>query len=98
VVEVKKNQKYLVAILLLIMMSSSSIAQTMQQQKSDSIIVLLKKYINAKDADAIYDLTGKDYQKDLSRTFLTGFLTKKILPKLFNLHIKSLLTKILKLD
>jgi len=80
VVEVKKNQKYLVAILLLIMMSSSSIAQTMQQQKSDSIIVLLKKYINAKDADAIYDLTGKDYQKDLSRTFLTGFLTKKILP------------------
>ena len=79
-VEVKKNQKYLVAILLLIMMSSSSIAQTMQQQKSDSIIVLLKKYINAKDADAIYDLTGKDYQKDLSRTFLTGFLTKKILP------------------
>jgi len=77
-VEGKKNKKYLIVILLLITMSSPSIAQNMQQQKNDSIVVLLKKYINTKNANAIYDLTGKDYQKDLSRTFLTDFLTKQI--------------------
>ncbi|WP_299291196.1 serine hydrolase [uncultured Mucilaginibacter sp.] len=61
-------------------MSSPSIAQNLQQPTSDSIVILLKKYINAKDADAIYDLTGKDYQKDLSKAFLVDFLTKQIFP------------------
>lgn len=79
-VEARKNQKYLLLILLLATISSSSIAQNMQQQKSDLVVVSFKKYINAKNADAIYDLTGKDYQKKLSRAFLTDFLIKQIFP------------------
>lgn len=78
-VELIKNQKYLILILLLVSISFSSISQSMQQ-KNDSIVVSLKKYINTKNADAIYNLTGKDYQKKLSKTFLTDFLNKQIFP------------------
>ncbi len=78
-VKILKNKNYLVLFLLLITISSSSIAQNMQQ-KNDSTVVVLKKYINTKNADAIYDLTGKDYQKKLTKNYLTDFLTKQIFP------------------
>lgn len=78
-VKVIKNQKYFVLILLLITISSTSIAQSLQQ-KSDSTVGLLKKCINTKNGDAIYDLLGKEYQNNTSKTEFTGFFEKQIFP------------------
>lgn len=47
-------------------MSSAASAQTAQQQKVDSVFMLVKKYFNEKNPDALYNLAGDAFQKELS--------------------------------
>jgi len=53
-------------IFLLFIVSFASSAQSRQQQKVDSVFNLVKKYFNQKNADAIYNMAGADFQKDLN--------------------------------
>ncbi len=77
--EVKIIYKFAITAVFIIL-TVPSFAQNIQQQKNDSVFVLLKKYINSKDIDSIFDLTGKDYQKKSSKSNLSDFLTKQIFP------------------
>lgn len=54
--------------LLLISLSITFIAaaQTSQQQKTDSVCLLVKQYFNEKSVDKLYQLTGEEFQKQLS--------------------------------
>ena len=44
----------------------SSSAQSVQQRKTDSVFQLVKKAFNLKQADAIYDLAGQGFRKELT--------------------------------
>lgn len=56
--------RYLAAFVLLAL-THSVFAQTRQQQKVDSVFNLVKKYLNEKNADAVYNLTGNGFQHEL---------------------------------
>ncbi|TWJ02245.1 CubicO group peptidase (beta-lactamase class C family) [Mucilaginibacter frigoritolerans] len=47
-------------------MASSASAQSIQQRKVDSVFEQVKKYFNQKNSDAIYNMAGADFQKELN--------------------------------
>src|SRR5580704_15904002 len=67
-------------ILLLSIMASISSAQSRQQQKVDSMFVQVKKYFNLKNADAIYNMAGDDFQNELSINAFNDVATKQLFP------------------
>jgi len=58
--------KQLFLIFICFVWSSTVFAQSRQQQKVDSVFQLVKKYFNTKNADAIYNMAGNDFQNELS--------------------------------
>lgn len=71
--------RYLPAVLLIVMASSLS-AQTRQQQKVDSVFMLVKLYFNSKNADALYNLTGDSFQKELTINAFNDVANKTLFP------------------
>jgi CubicO group peptidase (beta-lactamase class C family) len=61
-------------------MSTVASAQTRQQQKVDSVFTLIRQYFNAKNADAIYNLTGDAFQKELSIIAFSDIANKQLFP------------------
>jgi CubicO group peptidase (beta-lactamase class C family) len=55
-------------------------AQSRQQQKVDSVFQLVKKYFNQKNADAIYNMAGKDFQNELSIDAFGDVAAKQLFP------------------
>jgi CubicO group peptidase (beta-lactamase class C family) len=68
----------IVIILLLSAMTIAASAQSRQQLKVDSVFVLVKKYFNAKNADAIYNLAGDSFQKELSIDEFSNVATQQL--------------------
>jgi CubicO group peptidase (beta-lactamase class C family) len=67
-------------ILLLFIVVSAASAQSRQQQKVDSVFVQVKKYFNLKNADAIYNMAGDEFQKELSIDAFSGVANKQLFP------------------
>ena len=67
-------------IFLFFVLSFAVSAQSRQQQKVDSVFVLVKKYINLKNADAVYNIAGSEAQKQISINALNDFFTRQIFP------------------
>lgn len=65
---------------LLLSFSLTMSAQTRQQKKVDSVFMLVKLYFNSKNADAIYNLTGDNFQKELSITAFNDVANKSLFP------------------
>lgn len=61
-------------------MPAASSAQSRQQQKVDSVFAIVKKYFNEKNADAIYNLAGDDFQKELSISAFSDVANKNLFP------------------
>ena len=61
-------------------MSSIVSAQSRQQQKVDSVFEQVKKYFNEKNADAIYNMAGTDFQKELSIDAFDEVANKQLFP------------------
>jgi len=55
-------------------------AQSRQQQKVDSIFQLVKTYFNQKNADAIYNMAGNDFQNELSISAFSDVATRQLFP------------------
>lgn len=55
-------------------------AQSRQQQKVDSVFQIVKKYFNQKNADAIYNMAGDDFQKELSISAFSDVADKQLFP------------------
>jgi len=68
------------SILFVFILSTMANAQSHQQQKVDSIFQQVKTYFNQKNADAIYNLAGADFQKELSIDAFNGVATKQLFP------------------
>ena len=58
----------------------SSSAQSIQQQKVDSVFQLVKKYYNAKNADAIYNLAGDKFQQELTINAFADVCNQQLFP------------------
>ena len=71
--------KYLTASLFLFFTLASS-AQTRQQQKVDSVFALVKTYFNAKNADALYNLAGDAFQKEININNFGDITAKQLFP------------------
>src|SRR5580704_1890340 len=67
-------------ILLLSIMASISSAQSRQQQKVDSMFLQVKKYFNLKNADAIYNMAGDDFQRELTIDAFSDVANKQLFP------------------
>lgn len=67
-------------ILSLFVMSATASAQTLQQKKVDSVFLLIKLYFNAKNADAVYNLTGDAFQKEISITAWNTVANQQLFP------------------
>src|SRR5271170_5409451 len=67
-------------ILFLFIMASASFAQSRQQQKVDSMFLQVKKYFNLKNADAIYNMAGNDFQKELSIDAFSDVANRQLFP------------------
>jgi CubicO group peptidase (beta-lactamase class C family) len=67
-------------ILLLFIMASTASAQSRQQQKVDSVFKLVKTYFNQKNADAIYNMAGNDFQNQLSIDAFSDVTNKQLFP------------------
>src|SRR6185312_13243730 len=63
-----------------IMTIRTSFAQSRQQQKVDSVFQQVKKYFNQKNADAIYNMAGADFQKELSISAFYDMANKQLFP------------------
>ena len=57
-----------------------SSAQSRQQQKVDSVFQEVKTYFNQKNADAIYNMGGADFQKELSIDAFNDVANKQLFP------------------
>ena len=55
-------------------------AQSRQQQRVDSVFQILKTFFNQKNADAIYNLAGEDFQKELSIDAFNDVSSKQLFP------------------
>jgi len=64
----------------LFLITCAASAQSLQQQKVDSVFQLVKKYFNEKNADAIYNMAGNDFQNDLSIDAFANVATKQLFP------------------
>jgi CubicO group peptidase (beta-lactamase class C family) len=62
-----------------IMVSAAS-AQSRQQQKVDSVFQQVKTYFNQKNADAIYNMAGAGFQKELSIDAFLDVANKQLFP------------------
>jgi len=71
--------RYLAAVILFLL-TYTAFAQTRQQQKVDSVFMLVKLYFNSKNADAIYNLTGDSFQKELSINAFSDVANKTLFP------------------
>jgi CubicO group peptidase (beta-lactamase class C family) len=60
-------------------MTLASWAQTLQQ-KTDSVCALVKKYINEKNAQKLYDLTGESFHKELPLESFKNVSTTGLFP------------------
>jgi CubicO group peptidase (beta-lactamase class C family) len=60
--------------------AQTSFAQSRQQQKVDSVFSIVKKYFNQKNADAIYNQAGDDFQKELSISAFSDVANKQLFP------------------
>src|SRR6185437_9700937 len=67
-------------ILLFAVISLSASAQSRQQQKVDSVFMLVKRYINIKNADAIYNMAGNEAQKQQTINAFSDFFNRQIFP------------------
>ncbi len=67
-------------IVLFFILSFSASAQSRQQQKVDSVFILVKKYFNLKNADALYNMAGDDFQKELSIDAFSQVASKNLFP------------------
>jgi CubicO group peptidase (beta-lactamase class C family) len=63
---------------LLITLNAS--AQSRQQQKVDSVFQQFKKYFNQRNADAIYNMAGDDFQKELSIDAFNNVAINQLFP------------------
>lgn len=61
-------------------MATAANAQSRQQQKVDSVFQQVKKYFNQKNADAIYNMAGGAFQKELSIDAFNGVANKQLFP------------------
>lgn len=68
------------AVLILVAVSQALSAQTRQQQKVDSVFNLVKKYLNEKNADAIYNLTGDAFQHELNIDAFNKVANEQLFP------------------
>jgi len=59
---------------------STANAQSRQQQKVDSVFQKVKIYFNQKNADAIYNFAGSDFQKELSIDAFNDVANKQLFP------------------
>ncbi|SHN02196.1 serine hydrolase domain-containing protein [Mucilaginibacter sp. OK098] len=69
-----------IIILLFFAMSITASAQTLQQRRVDSVFALVKKYFNEKNADAVYNLTGDAFQKEISIIGWADVAAKQLFP------------------
>jgi len=69
-----------IIVLFVFIMASTASAQSRQQQKVDSIFQQVKKYFNEKNADAIYNLAGADFQKELSIDAFKDVANRQLFP------------------
>jgi CubicO group peptidase (beta-lactamase class C family) len=67
-------------ILVSLIAASFASAQSRQQQKVDSVFVQVKKYFNLKNADAIYNMAGNDFQNELSIDAFNDVTAKQLFP------------------
>jgi hypothetical protein len=73
--------KYVLFLFFIIsLMNSSASAQSRQQQKVDSVFQEVKKYFNQKNADAIYNMAGDDFQKELTIDGFNDVANKQLFP------------------
>lgn len=64
----------------IVLMVLNTFAQSRQQQKVDSVFQQVKKYFNQKNADAIYNMAGDDFQKELSIDAFNDVANKQLFP------------------
>ncbi|HVW98789.1 MAG TPA: serine hydrolase domain-containing protein [Mucilaginibacter sp.] len=73
--------KYTVLLIFVgVLSAGTACAQTRQQQKVDSVFTLVKKYFNEKNADAIYNLTGDAFQRELDINKFNGVANTQLFP------------------
>jgi len=72
--------RFLLIFFCLIIVTVTASAQSRQQQKVDSVFQQVKKYFNEKNADAIYNLAGNDFQKDLTIDAFNDVANKQLFP------------------
>jgi CubicO group peptidase (beta-lactamase class C family) len=73
--------KYAVFFLtIILLMNLSAAAQSRQQQKVDSVFHSVEKYFNQKNADAIYNMAGADFQKELTIDAFHDVTGKQLFP------------------
>jgi CubicO group peptidase (beta-lactamase class C family) len=59
---------------------SAASAQSRQQQKVDSVFQQVKKYFNLKNADALYNMGGEDFQNELTIDAFNAVTNKQLFP------------------
>ncbi len=79
-IRVYSNMRTAFIILLLFVLSPSTSAQSRQQQKVDSVFAMVKMYFNLKNADAIYNMAGDDFQKELGIDAFSQVANKNLFP------------------
>ena len=69
-----------ILIFLFFIVVTAASAQSRQQQKVDSVFQQVKKYFNQKNADAIYNMAGDAFQKELNIDAFNGVANKQLFP------------------
>ncbi len=72
--------RFLHVFLSLALIISSASAQSRQQQKVDSVFRQFKKYFNKRNADAIYNMAGDEFQKELSIDAFNNVAINQLFP------------------
>ena len=67
-------------IFLFFIISAAASAQSRQQQRVDSVFQQVKTYFNQKNADAIYNMAGEGFQKELSIDAFLNVANKQLFP------------------
>ena len=67
-------------IFLFFIISAAASAQSRQQQKVDSVFQQVKTYFNQKNADAIYNMAGAGFQKELTIDAFLNVANKQLFP------------------
>src|SRR6185503_19918718 len=80
IITMRRNFLFLLLLTSLMALSEGLSAQSRQQQKVDSIFQLVKTYFNQKNADAIYNMAGNDFQNELSISAFSDVATRQLFP------------------